>query len=38
MGEMRNVYDISVGKLTEQRPRGRPRHTWKIILEWTLGK
>jgi hypothetical protein len=38
MGEVRNAYNILVGKLEGKRPVGRARRTWKIILEWILGK
>jgi hypothetical protein len=38
MGKMRNAYNILVGKPERKRPLGRPRHGWKIILEWILGK
>jgi hypothetical protein len=37
MREVRNAYNISVGKPEGKRPLGRPRHTW-TILEWNLGK
>jgi hypothetical protein len=29
MGEMRNVYNILVGKPEEKRPLGRTRHRWE---------
>jgi hypothetical protein len=29
MGEMRNVYKISVGKHEGKRPFRKPRHTWE---------
>jgi hypothetical protein len=32
----RNTYKILVGKPESKRPPGRPRHRWKIILEWIL--
>jgi hypothetical protein len=31
MGEMRNVYNISVRKLEGKRPPGRPRRGWNNI-------
>jgi hypothetical protein len=31
MGEMRNAYNILVGKLEGKRPVGRPRHRWENI-------
>jgi hypothetical protein len=33
MGEMRNLYKISVGKLEGKRPRGRIHEDGKIILD-----
>jgi sulfite reductase beta subunit-like hemoprotein len=38
MEEMRNSYNISVGKPEGKRPRGRTRRRWRIILERILGK
>jgi hypothetical protein len=38
MGEMRNSYNILVGKHEGKRPVGGLRHRWEIILEWILGK
>jgi hypothetical protein len=29
MGEMRNAYDVLVGKRGGKRPFGRPRHGWE---------
>jgi hypothetical protein len=29
MGDMRNAYEILVGKPEEKRPLGRPRHRWE---------
>jgi len=29
MGEIRNAYNILVGKPEGKRPLGRPRHRWK---------
>jgi hypothetical protein len=29
MGEMRNAYNILVGKPEGKRPQGRPRHRWE---------
>jgi hypothetical protein len=37
MGEMRNVYKILFRKSEGKRPLGRPRHRWRILLEWILG-
>jgi hypothetical protein len=31
MGEMRNAYNISVGKCESTRPLGRPRRKWEDI-------
>jgi hypothetical protein len=31
MGEMRNAYNILVGKTEGKWPLGRPRHRWEII-------
>jgi len=36
--EMRNVYRILVGKSEGKRPLGRRRCSWRILLEWILGK
>jgi hypothetical protein len=30
---MKNAYNILVGKAEEERPQGRPRRRWGIILE-----
>jgi hypothetical protein len=38
MGEMRNAYNILVGKLEGKKPLGRPRCRWGIILQRVLGK
>jgi hypothetical protein len=38
MGDIRNAYKILVGIPGGKRPFGRPRHRWKIILAWILGK
>jgi len=39
MGEMRNSYNILVGKPEGKRPLGRQAYTdGKIILKWFLGK
>jgi hypothetical protein len=27
-----------VGRPEGKRPLGRPRHQWKIVLEWIIGK
>jgi hypothetical protein len=35
---MKNAYKILVGKPEGKRAFGRCGHTWKIILELTLGK
>jgi hypothetical protein len=37
-GEMRNAYKILVGNPEVERPQGRPRHKWRIILKWILRK
>jgi hypothetical protein len=37
MGEMRNAYNILVGKSEGKRPLGRLGIDGKIILEWILG-
>jgi hypothetical protein len=29
MGEMRNAYEVSVGKPRRKRPSGRPRRRWE---------
>jgi hypothetical protein len=34
MVERRGAYRVLVGKPEEQRPRGRPRRRWRIILRW----
>jgi len=36
MGEKRGAYRVLVGKLEGNRPLGRPRHRWWIILGWNL--
>jgi hypothetical protein len=38
MEEMKNAYNILVGKSEGKGPRERPRHRWKVILQWSLGK
>jgi hypothetical protein len=38
MGEMKNVYNILVGKPEKKRLLGRPGVDSKIILKWILGK
>jgi hypothetical protein len=38
MGQMRNAYKILVGKSEEMRVLGKPMHSYRIILEWILGK
>jgi hypothetical protein len=38
MGEMRNVYDILVGKPEVKRPIGRPRRRWKDNIRIDVGK
>jgi hypothetical protein len=38
MGEMRNAYNILVGKPDGKRPLGRLGVAGKTILEWILGK
>jgi hypothetical protein len=38
MGQMRNIYKISVRKPDGKRPLGRARIHGKIILEWVFGK
>jgi hypothetical protein len=38
MGEMRNMYNILIGKLGGKKPFRRPRCRWKIILKWLLRK
>jgi len=30
--------DTLVGKHEGERPLGRPRRRWEVILEWNLGK
>jgi hypothetical protein len=31
-GEMRNAYNVLVGKLEGKRPLGRPRRRWEVII------
>ena len=38
MEEGRIAFKILTGKLTGERPLGRPGHSGKNILEWTLKK
>jgi hypothetical protein len=38
MGEMRNVYNIFVGKPERERPLGRPRSRWEGNIKRILGK
>jgi hypothetical protein len=38
MGEERKVYNILVGRLEGQRPRGRLRHRWEDGIKWILGR
>jgi hypothetical protein len=38
MEEMRNAYNIFVGKPRGKKPLGRHRHRWGIIFESILGK
>jgi hypothetical protein len=38
MGQMKNEYKILDRKCEGKRPLGRPRHRWRIILEWILGE
>jgi hypothetical protein len=38
MGEMRNAYNILVGKPEGKRLLRRPRYKWEVISEWTLWK
>jgi hypothetical protein len=38
MGEMRNGYNILVGKSEGERPLRRPRRRMEIILDQILGK
>jgi hypothetical protein len=38
LGEMRNPYNILVGKPEGKRPLGRQGIDGKIVLEWMLGK
>jgi hypothetical protein len=36
MEEMRNAHNILVKKPEWKKSPGRPRHRWRIILEWVL--
>jgi hypothetical protein len=36
MGEKKNAYSLLVGRPEGNRPLGRPRHWWGIILRWSL--
>jgi hypothetical protein len=36
MGEMRNAYNILIGKPEWKRPLGRPRHRWKNNIKMHL--
>jgi hypothetical protein len=36
MGEIRNAYNILVGKPEGKRPHGRPRHRWKDNIRMDL--
>jgi hypothetical protein len=36
MGEMRNAYNILVGKSEGKRPLGRPRHRWEDYISMDL--
>jgi hypothetical protein len=36
MGDLRNLYNISVGKPEGKRPLGRPRHRWEINIRMDL--
>jgi hypothetical protein len=38
MGERRGMYRVSVGKPEGNRPLGRPRCRWRIILRWVFRK
>jgi hypothetical protein len=38
IGEMRNKYNILIGKPEGERPLGRPRRNNNVILEWSLAK
>jgi hypothetical protein len=38
MGEMRNAYNILVGKPEGVRPLGRPRHRWEVNIRMDLGE
>jgi hypothetical protein len=38
MGERREIYRVLVGRPEGRRPRGRPRHRWRIPIIWTLGR
>jgi hypothetical protein len=37
MGEMRNAYNVLVGKPKGKRQFGRPSRRWEDTLEWILG-
>jgi hypothetical protein len=38
MGEVRNAYNIFVGKPERRRPLGRPRRRWEDNIRMALGK
>jgi len=38
MEEMGNAYKMLVGKPEGKRPQERPRHRWRTMLQWILGK
>jgi hypothetical protein len=38
MGEKRNMYRLSVGKLEGKRPLGRPRHMWVNNIKMDFGE
>jgi hypothetical protein len=38
MGEMRNAYNIWIGKPEGKTPLGRPRHRWKDNIRMDLGE
>jgi hypothetical protein len=38
MGEVRNAYNILVGKPEERRPLGRPRRRWEDNINMDLGE